>query len=204
MTRKLHRLTGAFLLLFLVSHLTAHLFAIGGPQAHNNALKAVQWIYRNPVVEPLLVVALLAQIMLGIRLAVRRWKDPDKGFWGKAQIASGIYLGFFILIHTSAALLTRNIGGLETNFYWISGTLLHPITKWAFYPYYALTVIAAAAHIGSIIHFRFGRRRLAKASLAAGFIVAAIYLLTFGGWLYPVNLDPDYSAYYDNLLSMSG
>ena len=72
MTRKLHRITGGVIALFLFTHLAVHLFALAGPEAHNAALKSVQWIYRNPVIEPLLIAALLFQIGLGIRLALRR------------------------------------------------------------------------------------------------------------------------------------
>ena len=106
MTRKLHRITGGVIALFLFTHLAVHLFALAGPDAHNAALKSVQWIYRHPLVEPLLIAALLFQISLGIRLALRRWREPGKSGWAKLQLASGFYLAYFIIVHSGAALFT--------------------------------------------------------------------------------------------------
>lgn len=204
MTRKLHLFTGMALLIFIVSHLAIHLFALAGPAAHNSALKAVQQSYRNPIVEPVLVAALLFQVALGIRLALRRWREPNKSRWAKLQIASGLYLSYFIINHTSAALYTRHFGHLETNFWWVSGPLLHPILKWFFHPYYTLAVLSVAAHIGAVLHFRFGNERAARLSLAAGAFVVTAYLASFGGWLFPVEAKADYRAFYDGILAAMG
>lgn len=203
MTRKLHSITGLILALFIASHLLVHLFALAGPDAHNAALKAVQGAYRNPLVEPLLVAALLVQVGLGLRLVFRRWRAPNKPFWGKVQIASGLYLAYFIINHTTAALYTRYGGGLETNFWWVSGPLLHPLMRGFFYPYYALAVMAVGAHAGAVLHFR-GRERMARAAAVSGFVIAMAYWASFGGWLYPVAARADYRAYYDGLLAALG
>ncbi len=204
MTRKLHFTTGMILLVFIASHFSVHLFALAGPEAHIAALEAVQGLYRNPVIEPLLVAAILVQVVLGIRLVIRRWSQTDKGFWGKAQLTSGLYLAFFMLNHTTAALYTRYVGGLETNFWWVAGPLQHPLMVWFFYPYYTLAVLAVAAHVGAALHYRWGKLRAAKIALGAGIFVAAAYLLSFGGWLYPVAAKPEYRAYYDAILASMG
>jgi hypothetical protein len=203
MTRKLHRITGCMIALFLFSHLAVHLFALAGPQAHNAALKSVQWIYRNPVIEPLLVIALVLQIGLGIRLAIRRWREAGKSGWAKLQLASGFYLVYFIINHTSAALYTRNVGGLDTNFWWVSGPLLHPKMQGFFYPYYALAVLSVTAHMGAILHIR-GREMAARFVALAGIPIVLTYWASFGGWLYPVTLRADYRAFYDALLANIG
>jgi hypothetical protein len=203
MTLKLHRITACMIALFLFSHLAVHLFALTGPQAHNAALKSVQWIYRSPMIEPLLVAALLFQVGLGIRLAIRRWRVPGKSGWAKLQLASGFYLGYFIINHTSAALYTRYIGGLDTNFWWVSGPLLHSRMQGFFYPYYALSVLSVAAHTGAILHFR-GKEMAARVVALAGIPIVLAYWASFGGWLYPVTLKADYRAFYDALLSSIG
>ena len=46
--KHLHRIGAVILVVFIFTHLSVHLFALAGPQAHINALKSVQWIYRNP------------------------------------------------------------------------------------------------------------------------------------------------------------
>ncbi len=203
MTRNLHRWNGMLIALFLFSHLAIHLFALAGPEAHNAALKSVQWIYRHPFIEPLLIFALLLQISLGIRLAIRRWREPNKGGWAKLQLASGLYLAYFTVNHSVAALFTRYVGELDTNFWWVSGPLHHPTMQGFFYPYYALAVMSVGAHLGAIFHFR-GQYRAALISSWAAVPVALAYCASFGGWLYPVGLKAEYRAYYDSLLAMIG
>ncbi len=114
-TLRLHYLTGLIVLVFVAQHLLVHLFALAGSDAHNAALKLVQLGYRNPVVEPLLVLALLFQIGLGLRLAFRRLREPGKSGWAKWQIASGFYLALFLFNHTTAALMTRFVSGCSVS-----------------------------------------------------------------------------------------
>lgn len=203
MTARLHRLAATALALFLAAHLTGHLFAAAGPAAHARALGAVQWIYRHPLIEPLLIAALLFQVGLGLRLAWRRWREPGKSGWARLQLASGLYLAYFIINHSAAALYTRHIAGLDTNFWWVSGPLQHPLMKGYFYPYYALAVIALGTHIGAVLHFR-GREVMARAAALGTLPVALTYLASFGGWLYPVSLQPAYRVYFDGMLAMIG
>lgn len=203
MPRKLHLITGSLIAIFLFSHLAVHLFALAGPEAHIARLKSVQWIYRNPLVEPLLIAALLFQIGLGIRLALRRWREPDKSGWAKLQLASGLYLAYFIFNHSAAALYTRYGAGLDTNFWWVSGPLQHPKIAWWFYPYYAFAVLSVGAHLGAILHFS-GKERAARLAAWGAVPVVLAYWASFGGWLFPADIHPEYRAYYDGLLAMIG
>ncbi len=203
MTRKLHLIAGCVIALFLFSHLTVNLFALAGPAAHNGALTAVQWLYRNPVVEPLLVAVLLFQVGLGVRLALRRWREPGKSGWAKLQLASGFYLAYFIINHSSAALYTRYVGGLETNFAWVSGPLLHERLQGFFYPYYALAVLSVGLHLGAVLHFR-GKDRAARIAAWSALPVILAYWASFGGWLYPVTMSREYRDFYDSLLAIIG
>ncbi|MBK8629487.1 MAG: hypothetical protein IPN84_04575 [Sphingomonadales bacterium] len=202
-TLRLHYLTGLIVLVFVAQHLLVHLFALAGSDAHNAALKLVQLGYRNPVVEPLLVLALLFQIGLGLRLAFRRLREPGKSGWAKWQIASGFYLALFLFNHTTAALMTRFVGHLDTNFWWASGPLHHPKMQAVFYPYYGLAVMAVAVHIGAFAHFR-GNKLWARIAPVAGALLVLAYWASFGGWLYPVAMKPEYRAYYDWLLAGIG
>ena len=102
-TQRLHFATGMFVLVFIAQHLIVHLFALAGPDTHNTALKFVQWSYRNPVIEPLLILVLLLQIGIGIRLALKRMREPGKGAWAKWQLASGFYLALFLFNPTTVA-----------------------------------------------------------------------------------------------------
>lgn len=202
-TQRLHFASGTIVLVFIAQHLVIHLFALAGPDTHNAALKLVQWSYRSPVIEPLLILALLLQIGIGIRLALRRMREPGKGAWAKWQLASGFYVALFLFNHTTAALVTRYVGQLDTNFWWASGPLHHPKMLAVFYLYYGLAVMAVAVHCGAFAHFR-GHERLARLAPLAGALLVLAYWASFGGWLYPVEMKPEYREYYDWLLASIG
>lgn len=193
--RTLHRYNAMLLAVFLVTHLSAHLFAILGPQSHTDALAAIQWVYRYSVVEAVLIAAFAMQIMLGLRLAIFRWADRRSSAWASMQLFSGIYLLLFILNHSISALIARYGLGLETGFAWVSTPLNTPLVQWFFYPYYALAVCSLCVHIGAALHFR-GRPRLAKALSFLGVPIAAAYLASFGGWIYPVEPVATYQDIY--------
>ncbi len=197
---KIHRVLAVILGLFVLTHLGAHVAAIGGPEAHERALDVVRVVYRNRFVEPILILAALTQIIAGARLAVRRWREPGKGFWGWAQIASGAYLGAFLLMHFGAALAARHLGGIETNFYWPAGTLTVAPLPYFFAPYYFMAVVAIFTHLAAALHFHFGERawgRLApKFMIGAGAGLGAFLLLNFSGAFFAFELPQDYRDYY--------
>lgn len=132
--RRFHRINALMLLLFLLPHLVAHLFALSGPQAHEAAPDLVRWTYRQAAIETLLVVLFSSQILLGIGLVRARIRPGTSGRWSHLQLMSGGYLAFFVLLHGTAALVSRYGNDLPTNFDWVAAPLQHPITKWVFYP----------------------------------------------------------------------
>ena len=194
-----HRILAAGLAVFILGHLATHLTAVMGPQAHTQALKATQGLYRNPFVEPVLIAALLVQIVIGARLLARRWAQAEKGFWGWVQLLSGGYLIAFILIHSSAALMTRHVFGMDTDFYWAAATVNLAPFKYGFLPYYALGVMSVFTHLAAAVRFGWGARAglLPAALVVVGVVVASVILATFGGALYPIDLPPANAAYFE-------
>ncbi len=199
---RLHRILAILVMVFIAGHIGVHLTSLWGPHAHLEAQAALHWIYRSPAVEPFLVAGLAAQALVGGRLAWRRLKDPSKGFWHWAQIVSGFYLFFFIFAHTSAALITRHIVGLETNFYWASGpAMIHP---WAygFRPYYFLAILALFTHGAAALVFYARRQTLSLGPIPAG--IVGIGMVTGGaivaalsGFLYDIELPETYRSYFE-------
>ena len=196
---KAHRILACGLGVFLILHFAIHLSAIGGVDIHLRGLMKFQGLYRNWLVEPLLIIAILGQIFIGARLLWRRWKSPTKGFWGWAQILSGAYLVFFFIIHTSAALSTRHIVGLDTNFYWAAGTLQVGGLKYFFAPYYFLGVLSVFTHLAAAIFFGWTGKGavLSKVILFIGGIIASLIVCTFGGVFYDINIPVDYREYFE-------
>ena len=199
---KAHRVLAIGLGFFILTHLAIHLTAIGGPEMHIAILTWVQPAYRNWIIEPILVVAILAQIIIGGKLVWRRWKSPQKGFWGWTQILSGGYLAFFLLIHSSAALTTRYIVGLETNFYWAAATLNILPLQFFFTPYYMLGILSVFAHLAAAIYFGRGQKS-ARASwiiIGMGSAVALIIVASFSGAVYDIKIPQEYVDYFESFM----
>ena len=199
---KAHRVIAIGLGLFILTHLAVHITAIGGPKLHIATLSKIQPLYRNWVIEPILVLAILAQIIIGGNLVWRRWKSPQKGFWGWTQILSGGYLAFFLLIHSSAALTTRYIVGLETNFYWAAATLNITPLQFFFTPYYTLGILSVFAHLAAAIYFGRGQKsaRPSWIILGVGSAVALIIVASFSGAVYDIKIPQEYVDHFENYM----
>lgn len=202
MFKTLHRSCALILATFILSHLVVHLTALFGPEAHVAALQSVQWVYRNPLGETLLVMAIALQIISG----VQQLRAPDGHGWARAQVVSGVYLLVFLVVHTSAALYTHTIHGLETDYYWSAGSLqLSPI-KYGFMAYYFGAVLSVFVHLAAALHFGWKGRPpgLVAALPVMGTVVAVAIIAAFSGALYPVALPDAVIAYYEQYFGVLG
>ena len=145
--RQAHQRVAIFLGLFLAAHFSTHFAALGGVEAQEAVMQTGRTVYRIPIIEIVLVLALAAQVCLGIDLLRRIAKRKRRDAWHWVQFTSGCYLAYFIIMHTSAALITRLALSLDTNFYWAAGTLTLEPLRYYFAPYYTLVVTALAAHL---------------------------------------------------------
>ena len=124
--RRLHYISGITLSVFIGFHLLNHLFALAGPATHIAFMEKLRTVYRQPIIETILLLAVVIQIASGIRLLFNRQK---KMIAEKIQIYSGIYLSFFLIVHVSAIIAGRQIEHLDTNFYFAgAGLNLYPAT----------------------------------------------------------------------------
>lgn len=199
----LHRCGAGVLGLFILAHLGVHLTALGGVEAHTNVLGFVQQAYRHPVAEAMLVLIILSQIVSGL-IKVRR-NGIGTG-WARAQAISGFYLGFFLLIHTGAALNAHWIYGLETDFYWAAGSLHFDPIRFAFAVYYALAVTAIFTHLGAALHYA-GPAKIKPLSRLApvmGAMLGIAIVATFWGAFYEIDLPRDVADYYESNFGFLG
>lgn len=201
MWTRAHRITGLVILIFVALHLAVHLTALAGISAHNRYLSFVQALYRSPAIEPLLLAAILLQIGIGVHFALARWRSTKGDRWGRLQLVSGLYLAFFVINHTGAALYARYGAGLETDFFWASGVLMHPMLRWYFYPYYTLAILAVFTHAAAAVWYRAHSTKGVRLVMIFGGSVAVLILLAFGGWMYPIETPGAYQRYYDSLMS---
>lgn len=194
--KQAHRNLAMFIGLFLLAHFAAHFAALRGIATQDTVLQLSRAVYRVPVVEIALVIALALQIALGIALLRRISRRRRKDFWHRVQFASGCYLAYFVVMHTAAALISRLALGLDTNFYWAAGTLVLDPLRYGFAPYYVLAVTAFAAHGLAALHFR-GPRRWHAPALALGPLAGLTIILAYGGAIYSIELPPEHIEYFN-------
>jgi len=182
-----HRALAIGLALFIALHLAHHLTILAGAQTHLAVLEVIRPLYRNPIVEPLLIAGFTLQIILGLRLAYRRgW---PKRFWPRIQSASGVLIALFLIQHIGAALYTRYSTDLDTNTYWAASVAgIWPLNLY-FIPYYFVGITALGWHISS--RLRTGRWALALTTT----LLAALIVAGFTGAFQHIDLPQAYRAY---------
>jgi len=150
--RIVHGLTATVLVLYVLFHLTNHLFGLAGPQAHAAVMKIGRTIYRSALGEPLLIAAMLSQIATGLFLAWR-WSAAPQPFHRTFQVASGAYLSLFILGHMNSVFIyARHFLGIPTDWNFAIGAptgLIHDAWNIRLLPHYALGVFFVLSHVAS-------------------------------------------------------
>lgn len=197
-----HRVSAVLLAIFLAMHLLNHVAGLWGVAAHLDFMDAARLVYRSPALEPVLLAAVLVQIVTGVEQVRAAW-GTRRGFWRRTQAASGLYLAFFLANHTFWVLVARLGYGLDSNFY-LAATFL---TIWPlpilFAPYYALGVLALFAHLACVAHFRIQGRtgdRIGQAFVACGAALAGVIVAAFMGAFYDIRLPPAYRTLVEPFL----
>ena len=145
--QRVHRISASLLVLFGVAHVANHLAAADSLQAHVTVQNALRTVYRQPVIEALIVIAALLQVGTGW-LTVARVRLQRSNGLRNLQVLAGAYLGMFFLSH-----LTGVFGGrvqhTDTTFAWAAGGaggLISNPRLGSFLPYYSLAVLAFSVH----------------------------------------------------------
>lgn len=150
--RVAHGIAGLLVALFIGFHLFNHLFSLAGEDAHARLMDWGRQFYRAPLIEPLLVAALLFQVISGLRLAWL-WSARGGDFQRLFQLASGVFLAVFILGHLNAVFVfARTWAAIETDWAFATGAPTGLIMDpWSIrlLPHYALGVFFVLAHLGS-------------------------------------------------------
>ena len=97
-------LSGLFLIVFLLVHLTANLFLLGGSDAYNIA---THFMDSNPiiqVVQPVLFIGFFIHILYAVIVQIQNWRSTPKNYKKVNQKKSSkwssrnmIWLGIFVL-----------------------------------------------------------------------------------------------------------
>ncbi|WP_246571575.1 hypothetical protein [Bradyrhizobium liaoningense] len=150
--RIVHGATAVVLSIYVVFHLTNHLFGLIGPDAHAAVMKIGRVIYRSFIGEPLLVAAMLFQIGTGLFLAWP-WSGAAQDFHRTYQVGSGAYLSLFILGHMNSVFVyARSFLGIPTDWRFAIGAptgLIDDAWNIRLLPHYALGAFFILSHLAS-------------------------------------------------------
>lgn len=187
--RLLHRTSGLMVALFVVVHLAGHLAGLAGAAAHQTVLDALRVVYRQPVVEVLLLGCVAFQMGSGLVLLWRGHRQR-RGAVAWLQAVSGAYLCVFLLVHVAAVLHGRSVG-IDTNLQFAAAGMHTPPWQWFFGPYYFMAVAAICAHVGCALYWHLPepvRGPVLAGSLLAGLVLGAGLVVMLAGGPGPVDL----------------
>ena len=197
-TRQIHYFSGIFISLFISVHLLNHLAAVVGISEHIAYMNKFRQVYRNPVVEYLLLLSVILQIISGIQLFFKK-RQQVQNLFEKIQIWSGLYLAMFFIIHISAVLAGRFVLQLDTNVYFgIAGMNTFPFNLF-FIPYYFLAILSYFGHIAAIHQQKMKHTLLGISPhsqsfgiLSFGFLISCIILGSLTNWFQGIEIPKEF------------
>lgn len=147
-----HRWNAGLLAVFLAMHFANHAVLFRGIERHIAVMESLRTVYRQPVIETVLLALFAIQIALGVALVRRRGRP--RGGWAWAQVASGVIIALFLVQHVGAALMARwQFPDMGTDAWWAASVVSGPPFVWYFAPYYVLGVWAVFVHIAAALRF---------------------------------------------------
>ncbi|HTJ48987.1 MAG TPA: hypothetical protein VL443_05990 [Cyclobacteriaceae bacterium] len=147
--KRIHYISGIILTVFITAHLFNHVCSVAGADKHIEIMNSLRIVYRNVFIETLLLLAVLTQILSGMKLFINKRKIAVSSF-EKLHMWTGLYLAFFLIIHVSAVIGGRLYLHLDTNFYFgVAGLNTFPFNLF-FIPYYGFAIVSVFGHLASI------------------------------------------------------
>lgn len=196
--RRMHRFSACVIAAYALAHIANHMVGLQGVAAHMAFMQSARVVYRAGAVEPVLLVAVLVQIITGIRAVARGWRER-RGLVPWLQAGSGVYLAYFLLNHVGAVIYGRSIG-LDTNFYFAAAGLHVPPFAYYFAPYYFLAVLALFSHLGCALYWQLHaswscvRALAVTLPMALGAIAALLIVLAMAGAFFRVVVPENYKS----------
>jgi hypothetical protein len=177
----------AILLLFIGPHILNHAAGFWNGSVHIAIMNVVRRVYRDDIVQPVLLALIGFQILSGTALVRRRMRMPSD-FLGTVQTMSGVFVGVYFLAHTTAVFATRH-AGTDTNWIWLTrpnDSMLVSLSpsNLRLIAHYWVGPIAIVAHVACGLRMVLLQRdispattnRIALALIAAGVVTSSIIL----------------------------
>ncbi len=201
--RNIHKINAFVLTLFLVVHLATHLAGIFGIAAYDSVQATFRIVYRQPVIEVVLLASITLQLLVGARLLITslRRKRPS-GFWHWTQIISGGVFFVFMTQHLVSLGVARLYFDLDTTFYWPASVMSGPPFIYYFIPYYFFGVFSVIAPLGIGVRYWLmdtGHNRFANqvgiGFLVIGAVISAAILPVISGAYFDIEFPQEWIDY---------
>ncbi|HYB08365.1 MAG TPA: hypothetical protein VEJ16_01690 [Alphaproteobacteria bacterium] len=171
----------AIIAIFLALHIANHLTGLIGPSTYDSVMKVFRHVYRTELLQPILVALLFFQIGTGLYFVWRYTVLPTDRF-RSFQIASGVYLAFYVLGHMDSVFIyARTYLGIDTGWDFATGAptgLIKDAWNIRLLPHYWLGVFFVLSHLaagGRAVMMTHGvRKAIADRFMIAGAITAGI------------------------------
>jgi hypothetical protein len=138
----------AILLLFVGPHIGNHLAGFWSGSVHTEIMNAARRVYRDDIVQPILLALIGFQILSGIVLVRRKMRMPSDIF-GTVQTMCGAYIGVYLLAHMTAVFAAR-FADVDTNWAWLTrqnNSMLGSLSNLRLIAHYWVGPIAIVAHV---------------------------------------------------------
>jgi hypothetical protein len=176
----------AILLLFVGPHIGNHLAGFWSGSVHTEIMNAARRVYRDDIVQPILLALIGFQILSGTVLVRRRMRMPSDIF-GTVQTMCGAYIGVYLLAHMTAVFAAR-YADVDTNWSWLTrpnDSFLVSLFRLRLIAHYWVGPIAIVAHVACGLRWVLLQRdmspavtnRIAWALITAGVVASSIILV---------------------------
>ncbi len=176
----------AILLLFIGPHIVNHAAGFWNGPVHTEIMNAARRVYRDDIVQPILLALIGFQILSGTILVRRRMRMPSDIF-GTVQTMSAVFVGVYFLAHMTAVFAARH-AGTDTNWSWLTrpnDSMLVSLSNLRLIAHYWVGPIAIVAHVACGLRWVLLQRdvspattnRIALALITVGVVASSIILL---------------------------
>lgn len=197
--RKIRYISGLTITIFIGLHLFNHFCSVFGIDKHIEIMDVLRHFYRNIFFETILLLAVVVQIISGLKLFNLNRKIARTAF-EKIHIWTGMYLAYFFIFHLGAVFGGRFILHLDTNFYFGAAELNSFPFSLFFIPYYALAIMSFFGHIASLHSkkmksdiINLAPKQQAKSIIAFGFVLTVVIFYGLTNHFQGVQIPKEYN-----------
>ncbi len=174
------------LLLFVGPHIGNHLAGFWSGSVHIEIMNAARHVYRDDIVQPILLALIGFQALSGAALVRRRMRMPSD-ILGTVQTMCGVYIGVYFLAHMTAVFAARH-ADIDTNWTWLTrqnNSMIGSLSNLRLIAHYWIGPIAIVAHAACGLRMVLLQHdtspamanRLALALITAGVVASSLILV---------------------------